>query len=164
MITWLFLFTDSINRRHFLIRWRWLWKFIVPCKSQKTLTHANRRKFTPLLAFSHELHNRLPWTLVLDKYLNGKCSSVKLLSSLSVKYNKHYLQIFMDPYLHVQDYYFNSQLSIAYFCRFAYRIAASCTTDLPKAHPSATATGIDKLQWSDKTRSVRYEDKSRLID
>jgi len=60
----------------------------------------------------------------------------------------------MDPYLHVQDYYFISQLSVAYFCRFAYRITASCTTDLPKAQPSAAATGIDKLQWSDKTRRV----------
>jgi len=62
--------------------------------------------------------------------------------------------MFMDPYLHVQDYYFISQLSVAYFCRFSYRITASCTTDLPKAQPSATATGIDKLRWSDKTRSV----------
>jgi hypothetical protein len=60
----------------------------------------------------------------------------------------------MDPYLHVQDYYFISQLSVAYFCRFAHRISESCTKDLPKAQPSATATEIDKLQWSDKTRSV----------
>jgi hypothetical protein len=62
--------------------------------------------------------------------------------------------IFMDTYLHAHDHYFISQLSVAYFCRFAYRITASRIADLPKAQPSAIATGIDKLQWSDKTRSV----------
>jgi len=62
--------------------------------------------------------------------------------------------MFMDTYLHVQDYYFISQLSVFCFCRFAYRITASYTADLPKAQLSAIAAGIDKLEWSDKTRSV----------
>ena len=45
-------------------------------------------------------------------------------------------------------------ITLSHNCRSVYRITASRTADLPKAQPSAIVAGIDRLQWSDKTRSV----------